>query len=295
MRVLISGASGLIGTALVEHLREGGHEVTKLVRRRPAAPDEVNWAPSARTIDFRVMDETDAVINLSGATVGRLPWTRPYRRTLRDSRIQTTQALAEAMNMASNPPRVFLSASAVGFYGDRPAQRLTEDSSRGEGFFAELVDEWESAARLAPRSTRVVHLRSGVVIDRGGALAPVRLLTALGLGSRLGTGGQHWAWISLRDEVAAIAHLLDASISGPVNLVAPTPATSDRITQAVARRMRRPYLLRAPEFALRLLLGEGGQLLLLDSQKVLPQRLSNDGFSWSHPRVEQAIDAALGP
>jgi len=292
LRVLISGASGLIGTELTRQLRADGHEVLRLVRRQPAADDEINWAPSARTMDFRIVGQVDAVVNLSGATVGRIPWTPKYKRILRDSRVQPTQALAEAMNQVATPPAVFLSGSAVGFYGDRPGERLTEASSAGEGFFPELVTAWEAAAHLAPTKTRVVNLRSAVVVARDGGLAPVRLLTAFGLGSRFATGGQYWPWISVYDEAAAIRHLLRSKLSGPVNLTGPTPATSDRITHAYATRMHRPYLLRVPEGVVKLL-GEAGERLLLDSAKVEPVKLSNDGFEWRHRRIEQAIDAVF--
>jgi len=292
--VLVAGASGLIGTELVRTLRAESHEVRRLVRRRPSAEDEVNWAPSARTIDVQALGDVDAVVNLSGASISRLPWTRGYRRELVESRVAATRTLADAMNQVRTPPRVFVSGSAVGFYGDRPGERLTEGSPRGTGFFPDLVEEWEATATLAPAVTRVVQIRSGVVVAHGGGMAPVRTLTGLGLGTRFGTGGQHWPWISLHDEVAAIRHLLLASrLSGPVNLVGPTLATSDRITHGFARRMRRPYLLRAPEGVIRGALGEAGQRLLLDSMKVSPVRLQEDGFAWAHPRVEDAIDAVF--
>ena len=292
LRVLISGASGLIGTELVRQLREEGHEVRKLVRRRPQADDETNWAPTAHTMDFAVMDEVDAVVNLSGASVGRIPWTPAYKRTLRDSRIVPTRALVEAMRMAKKPPKVFLSASAVGFYGDRPGERLTEASPAGTGFFPDLVTEWESTAMLAPAKTRTVTFRSGVIVAHSGGFGPVRTLTSFGLGTRFGTGGQFWPWISLYDEAAAIRHLMTSKLSGAVNLVGPQPATSDRVTSAYARRLHRPYFLKAPEFAVKLL-GEAGERLLLDSAKVLPARLSGDGFRYRHTTVEEAIDAVL--
>lgn len=292
MRVLIAGASGLIGQALAAQLRADGHQVRSLVRRRPSAADEVNWAPSARTIDTRELGEVDAVVNLSGASVGRIPWTPGYKRELLDSRVQATATLAEAMNQVATPPAVFLSGSAVGVYGNRPGEKLTEESAAGTGFFPELVTAWEAAAGLAPKKTRVVTLRSAVVVAHGGGLAPVRALTGLGLGSRFATGGQYWPWISLRDEVAAIRHLLTSKLSGPVNLAGPTPATSDRLTRAYATRMHRPYLLRVPEFAVKLL-GEGAERLLLDSAKVEPAKLTSDGFEWRDRTVEQAIDAAV--
>jgi uncharacterized protein (TIGR01777 family) len=293
VRVLVAGASGLIGTELVRTLRADGHEVRRLVRHRPGAADEVNWAPSARTIDAQAVADVDAVVNLSGASIAPLPWTSRYRRELVESRVAATRTLADAMNQARTPPTVFISGSAVGFYGDRPGERLTEDSPRGTGFFPDLVEEWERTALLAPAATRVVQIRSAVVVAHGGGMAPVRTLTGLGLGTRFGTGGQHWPWISLHDEVAAIRHLLqESTLDGPVNLAGPTPATSGRITRAFARRMRRPYLLRAPEGAIRLL-GEAGRRLLLDSAKVVPARLEADGFVWRHPRVEDAIDAVF--
>ena len=291
-RVLIAGGSGLIGTELVRQLREAGDEVLRLVRHNPTAPDERNWAPSARTMDTRVLGEVDAVVNLSGATVSHIPWTPGYRRTLVSSRVDATRTLADGMNQVRTPPAVYISGSAVGFYGDRPGERLTEDSPAGTGFFPDLVTRWEEAAYLAPSATRVVTARSAVVVARGGGLAPVRRLTGFGLGARFGTGGQIWPWISLYDEAAAIRHLLDSTLAGPVNLVGPNPATSDRITHAYARRMHRPYRLRVPEWAVGLL-GEAGHRLLLDSAKVIPQRLEADGFAWRHPRVEDAIDAVF--
>jgi uncharacterized protein (TIGR01777 family) len=291
LRVLISGASGLIGTELTRQLREDRHEVLHLVRRAPRTEQEINWAPSARTMDFRIMGEVDAVVNLSGAAITRLPWTPSYRRELIESRVRSTQALAEAMNMVATPPKVFLSASGVSVYGDRPGVRITDGSPTGEGFIPDLVHAWEGATRIAPAKTRVVNLRSSVVIAPH-ALGPVEFMTKAGLGARLGTGGQYWPWISLYDEAAAIRHLMGSKLSGPVILAGPTPATSDRVTHALARRLHRPYAVRAPEWTVRML-GEGGRVLALDSTKVVPLRLEADGFTWRHRRVEDAIDAAF--
>lgn len=290
-RIVVAGASGLIGTALVERLRRDGDEVHTLVRRTPRGPDESSWAPSARTLDTKVLDGADAVINLAGATVARIPWTPAYRRKLVTSRIEATRTLAEAMGQVASPPPVLLNASAIGIYGDRSGYRITDASPRGEGFFPDLVEQWERVTAIAPRKTRVVTLRSAVVVARGGGLAPIRMLTAFGLGARFGTGGQHWPWISLEDEVRAIQHLLSSSLSGPVILAGPVPATSERITRAFARRMRRWRILRVPEWAIRLPLGEAGQRLLLDDLHVEPLRLAADGFEWRHRRVEQAVDA----
>lgn len=293
LRVLVSGASGFIGTELVRQLEADGHTVLKLVRSAPKNPAEFHWAPDSRMIDYGLLESVDAVVNLSGASTGRLPWTAAYKREIRASRVNATQTLAEAMVMTARPPAVFLSGSAVGYYGDRPAERLTEQSARGEGFFPEVVEAWESAAQLVPDSTRVVTLRTGVVVGRGGAFTPLLPLTKFGLSSRFGTGGQHWPWISLHDEAAAIRHLLTSGLRGPVNLVGPTPATSDRVTAYLARALHRPYALRTPESIIRLLLRDAGQELLLTSEKVLPERLLADGFVHEHRTVEQAINAML--
>ncbi|MET0589772.1 MAG: TIGR01777 family oxidoreductase [Naasia sp.] len=294
LRVLIAGASGLIGTELQRQLREAGHEVRTLVRREPRDPTEFTWAPDAKILDFRILEEIDAVVNLSGASLNRLPWTKSYREQILRSRIKATQALVEAMAMTSSPPPVFLSGSAVGFYGDRPGQRLAEDAGRGEGFLADVVSEWEAAAALAPDRTRTVLLRTGVVLaPSGGALAPVKLLTRFGVSGPLGTGGQHWPWISLHDEAAAIVHLLTSELSGPVNLVGPTPATASRIGRHLAERLHRPFAIPAPARLIELVLGDAGRELLLASQKVVPAKLLADGFVFRDEISDQAVDAAV--
>ena len=293
MRVLIAGASGFIGAALIERLTADGHDIVRLVRRRAQGPDEASWSPAAGIIDFSVMDRIDAVVNLSGASLARLPWTKSYRGEIVDSRVTATRTLADAMRKARRPPQVFLSASAVGYYGDRPGELLTEFSSAGTGFLAEVVQRWEGAAALAPDDTRTVVFRTGIVVGHGGALQRVSTLTRLGLSGRLGTGGQHWPWISLHDEVAAIVHLLTSHLSGPVNLAGPTPAIADRVMTAMAERMHRPYTFTVPERMLELALGRAADELLLSSQKVRPQRLLDDGFRFEHATVEAALDAML--
>lgn len=293
MRVLIAGASGFIGTALVDLLTADGHEVVRLVRRRAEGPDEASWSPAAGIIDFAVMDRVDAVVNLSGASLSRLPWTKGYQGEIIDSRVTATRTLTEAMHKAKRPPPVFLSASAVGFYGNRPGELLTEYCAAGSGFLPEVVQRWEAAAMLAPAETRTAIFRTGIVIGHGGAMQRVSTLTRLGLSSRLGTGGQHWPWISLHDEAAAIAHLLTSNLAGPVNLVGPTPATADRIMNAMAERMNRPYAFAVPERMLGLALGRAADELLLSSQKVRPQRLIDDGFRFTHVTVESALDEML--
>jgi uncharacterized protein (TIGR01777 family) len=293
VRVLVAGASGFIGSAVTARLTDAGHDVLRLVRRRSTAADEVAWSPAAGIVDFTVMDRVDAVLNLSGASMTRLPWTRRYRDEILESRVTATRTLADAMRKAASPPSVFLSGSAVGIYGDRPGELLTEHSSPGAGFLADVVGRWEAAAQLAPAETRTVLLRTGIIVGRGGAFRPIMRLTRSGASGRLGTGGQHWPWIALDDEVGAILHLLESSLSGPVNLVGPTPATADRIMSAVAERLSRPYVIPVPETLLKAGLGAAAEDLLLSSQKVRPQRLIDDGYRFRHVTVESAIDAML--
>jgi uncharacterized protein (TIGR01777 family) len=293
MKILISGASGYIGTELVSQLEADGHIVQKLVRSLPRSANEFHWSPGTGVLDASVVDGVDAVINLSGASTGHLPWTRDYKKEILDSRVDSTETLARVIGVVKNPPSVFLNGSAVGIYGDRPSEELTEESAKGTGFLADVVEKWEAAAASTPSSTRVVLVRTGVVVGKGGAFTPLLPLTRAGLGTRFGTGGQYWPWISLYDEAAAIRHLLSSELSGPVNLAGPTPATSDHITAYLAKRLGRPYFLRVPEFVLRTLLRDAGRDLLLTSENVSPDVLLEDGFVFSHDTVEKAIDAAF--
>lgn len=294
LRVLVAGASGLIGTELVAQLTAAGHTVQRLVRRPPRGEHEFSWAPDAKIIDFRLLESVDAVVNLSGASLNRIPWTSRYKDQILRSRVKATQALVEAMGMSSSPPPIFLSGSAVGFYGDRPGETLTEESARGTGFLADVVAEWEAAAMLAPSRTRTVLLRTGVVLATGGgALQPLQLATRFGLGSTVGQGTQHWPWIALHDEAAAIVHLLTSALEGPVNLAGPTPATSEEITRRLATDMHRPHVLKLPEAIVGVGMGEMGRELLLPSQKVVPAKLEADGFVFRFRTSDDAIDAAL--
>lgn len=294
-RVAVTGASGLIGSALVRSLRADGHEVVRLVRRAPRARDEVRWDPERRTVDAAGLAGCAAVVNLAGAGVASRRWTDAYKATIRDSRVGGTATLAEAVAALDEPPRVFVGGSAIGFYGDTGDRVVDESASPGEGFLPEVCVEWEGAATPAREAgVRTVFARTGLVVARGGgAWGPLFPLFKAGLGGRLGGGRQYWSFISLHDEVAALRHLLDTpSLSGPVNLTAPAPATNREVTAAMGRVLRRPTVFTVPSPALRLVLGEvAGDVL--GSTRAVPSRLLESGFTFAFPGVEDAVRAAL--
>ncbi|MHB8682347.1 MAG: TIGR01777 family oxidoreductase [Acidimicrobiales bacterium] len=293
----VTGSSGLIGTALTAGLRARRDEVVPVVRR-PAAPGEAFWDPSAGTIEAGALDGVDAVVHLAGAGIGDRRWTPARRQELVRSRVGATGVLVDAIGAMASPPRVLVSASAIGVYGDRGDEVLTEQSGTGSGFLAELCRDWEAAAMAAAGAgVRVAVARSGIVLSpRGGALGRQLPLLRLGIGGRLGLGRQWTSWVSLDDEIAALLHLLDDdSVSGPVNVTSPEPVTNAQYTATLARVLHRPAVLPVPRFALGIVLGrELTAEAVLASQRALPARLEAAGFRFAHPELRGALMAMLG-
>lgn len=296
MRFLVAGSSGVIGSALKARLGGEGHEVRTLVRREQVHEHESRWDPRTGMVPAEPIEWADALVNLAGAPLTRVPWTTAYRRELRDSRVQATGCLAAAVRDSAAPPRVWVNGSAVGYYGDRPGEMLDESSEPGRGFLAGLVQEWEAATGPAASATRVVLARTGLVLARGGTLRPLLLVTRLGLAARMGAGRQYWPWVSLADEAGALVHLAARSdVTGPVNLVGPLPATSAHLTRELASRMRRPHLLRFPAWMLRAAFGDAADGLLLADQLVVPARLQADDYAFVDVSPTTALARTLRP
>lgn len=301
MRVAITGASGLIGTALVEELRRHGYEVQRLVRGEPrtAAPDEVRWNPDAGYVDLERLEGVDGVVHLAGAGIGDRPWTAAHRRRVLDSRVTGTGTLATALTQLERPPSVLVSQSGIHYYGDTGAREVDETAPRGDGFLPSVCVAWEAAAEPARvAGIRVVHPRTGLVMTRRGGLLPRLLLPfRLGLGARLGDGRQYMPPISLADEVRAVRFLLEHDeISGPVNLVVPHAVTNAEFTTMLGRIVSRPALLRVPQLPLRVadkLLANQLTELLLYSLRARPQRLLEAGFAYEHPEVDDVLRWAV--
>jgi uncharacterized protein (TIGR01777 family) len=295
LKILLSGSSGLIGSALRTRLRSDGHEVVRLVRRAPNAADEIQWDPMRGQLNPSDLTGVEAAVHLSGASVSRR-WTQSSRRTIRTSRVETTSLLAETLAQLAPLPKVLLSGSAVGFYGDTGDEIRDEDGPRGDGFLADVVGDWEAATHPATAAgIRVCRLRTGIVLARhGGALRLQLPIFKLGLGGRLGNGRQYLSWITLHDEIEAIVFLLTADdVSGPVNLVAPHPATNSDFTKALARAVHRPAIAAVPPFALKLALDGFADEGLLIGQRLTPRVLTEAGFTFRHPELPEALAAVL--
>ncbi|SDQ32654.1 TIGR01777 family oxidoreductase [Quadrisphaera sp. DSM 44207] len=290
MKVVVAGASGLIGVPLVRRLRAQGHEVVRLVRRAPTAPGEVRWDPATGVLDPVAVAGADAAVDLAGAGIGDRRWTRRYRRTVLHSRTSSTGTLARALAAQDRPPAVLLQASATGYYGDRGEEELTEASAPGTGFVPGVCMAWEAAAEPARAAgIRVVALRTGLVLTpEGGLVGRMAPLLRTGLAGPLGSGRAWWSWITLEDQLRALLFLLEHDVAGPVNLVAPEPARNGDLVRALARGYSRPALLPVPALALRAAVG-GFAEEILASRRVLPQVLAGAGFRFTAPDLAGAV------
>ena len=296
-RVLVSAASGLLGSALVGALRAEGDAVVTLVRRSATGDDEISWDPDAGVLDPAALEGFDAVVHLSGAGIADRRWTAERKRLLYDSRINSTRLLVSALALTSSPPQVLLSASAVGVYGDRGDEVLSERSAPGGDFFARLCVDWEAAARSSKLSgMRVVNVRSGLVMDAsGGLLKPILPAFRMGLGGRIGDGSQWMSWIAVDDHVAAMLHLIDGEVSGPVNLTAPHPVTNLEFTKILGGVLGRPTVMVVPRVAIETRFGrEAASLTAFVSLRVAPQVLLGDDFIFSYPSLAPALGHVLG-
>ena len=295
MNVLISGATGLIGSALVPELEAKGHTVTRLSRSRSGV-STIRWNPSAGTIDGD-LEGTEAVVHLAGESIAQGRWNPDKKRRILDSRVQGTRLLAERISALATPPKVMVSTSAVGYYGDRGDEVLTEESAPGADFLARVCREWEAAAEPARRAgIRVVHPRLGILLSpQGGALGTTLPIFKLGGGGKIGSGGQWWSWVTLDDVVGSTVHALtDEAVEGPVNVGSPNPMTNAEYTKVLGKVLGRPTVLPLPAPAARIMLGEVADALLLASQRMQPARLQATGYAFRHPQLEGALRHLLG-
>lgn len=291
-RIAITGASGMIGSALVGHLKSEGHTVQRLVRRNVISPDEILWNPATGEVDLTALEGVDAIVHLAGANVGDKRWTKSYKAEILNSRLLGTNTIASAVSKVK--PQVFISASAIGWYGETGNRTVTETDRPGDDFLAAVCKEWESAADSVSES-RVVKIRTGLVLDpTSGALGKMLPLFKLGVGGKLGSGKQWWSWITLHDQIRAICYLLEKEIEGPVNLTSPNPATNQEFTSALARALRRPALFPVPSFALKAALG-GFSSEILGSKRVIPKKLLDSGFEFDYPHLVAALSELIDP
>ncbi|WP_103957764.1 TIGR01777 family oxidoreductase [Nonomuraea solani] len=297
MAIIVTGASGLLGSALVEALRADGQEVVKLVRRPPRADDEAFWQPAEQTVDRAALEGAEAVVHLAGASIGDRRWTEAYKRELVTSRVEGTRLLAGALGELSRPPEVFLSASGMDFYGSTGDRVIDETHGRGEGFLAGLCEVWEGEARRAgDAGIRTVQARTAMVLSgRGGALGRMLPIFRIGMGAPLGSGKQYWSWISVDDWVGAARHVLkNREVEGPVNFASPSPVTNAEFTRTFGKALHRSTMpIPAPAFALSAGLGEFAREGLLSSHRLEPRKLLDSGFRFSHTRLDEALTAVL--
>ncbi|NQU41372.1 MAG: TIGR01777 family protein [Lentisphaerae bacterium] len=296
MKTLITGASGLVGSALVAQLRQSGHEVVRLVRRPSAEGDAFAWDPRNGTMDDRAFDGVEGVVHLAGAPIAAQRWTDQVKQEILVSRVQGTRTLAEAVARLPQPPRVLISASGVGFYGSCGDEVVNEERPAGSGFLAEVAQQWEQATVPASAAgIRVVTMRLGVILSpAGGALPRMLLPFRFGAGGPVGSGNQFMSWITLDDVVSSVQAMLEKdALVGPVNMVAPEPVTSREFARTLGRVLHRPSLLPLPSFAIRLLMGEMGEELLLASTRAIPDKLLASGYAFHHPDLVQALGALL--
>jgi hypothetical protein len=293
MKIAVSGASGLIGTALVPVLEAAGHRVVRLVRRESTGPGEVAWSPADGTIDTAALDGVDAFVNLSGATIGRR-WTERRKAEILESRVASTGLLARTA-AELDPRPALVSSGGTGIYGDRGDEVLTEDSTLGSGFLADVGKAWEAAAEPAREAgVRVVSFRQGIVLTRrGGALERMLTPFRLGLGGRVGSGRQWWSWVALDDSVRAVRFALESDLAGAVNLTSASPATNAQFAKALGRALHRPTVFPVPALAVKALFGEMGEAALLEGQRALPARLLEAGFEFRFPELDEALERAL--
>ena len=292
MRIAVTGSTGLIGKALLSHLRDNGHETVALVRRTPQSASEVQWDPTRGTLNAKDLEGVQGVVHLAGAGIGDKRWTDSYKKEILESRTKSTALLATRLTELEQKPTVFLSGSAIGIYGPRDGEVLGEDASIGNTFLANVCEEWESAASPAVTAgIRTAFLRTGIVLSpKGGALKKQLPLFKIGAGGKFGNGKQWQSWISITDEVRAITHLLTSTLAGAVNLTAPTPVTNAEFTKTLAKVLHKPAFMAIPPIGPKLLLGsELADALLFTGQRVVPNALLADGFRFSHSTLEEAL------
>jgi uncharacterized protein len=294
VRIIIAGSSGYLGTALIDRVRSDGHEVVRLVRRTPQSSDEVSWNPAAGDLDAAALADADVAVNFAGVGIGDKRWSDAYKKEILSSRVDSTVTLSRAIAAADPGPRVLLNASAIGFYGDRGDEVLDENSPPGDGFFADVCRAWEAATQSAEEAgVRVCNLRSGLVVGPGGGMMKRLVpLYKAGLGGPLGNGRQYLPWVSLADEIGAIVFLMNAELSGPVNLTGPTPVPNAVFADVLGHALRRPSLLPAPKFGLKLVLGELGANAV-ESTRAVPRVLLDAGYEFIHPDVDRAVRWAV--